>query len=147
MSTFKEINAFYEQELLLLKQIGCISETIKELAQNRNFNVLEKALNKRENVFSQIRHLENISCIEKRFTAFSEDKNDSKEHNNIFALVIKILGIKKRVQIINNQVQTLINNEKNKVALELKKISNGRKIIKKYVPFEKSGPAFVSYST
>ena len=137
---------YYNQVLTLSGLLLAITESIRSLAQKGQVEQVAARLQKRQDVIDQLK------VIEKRLTPQQRIQKDiwksiaPLDKNSIQSLVKSIRKVIERVEILDMEIRTFADHEREKVTGELKKVSTSHKLIKKYVPSRTNIPGYFSLS-
>ena len=137
---------YYNQVLTLSGLLLAITESIRSLAQKGQVEQVAARLQKRQDVIDQLK------VIEKRLTPQQRIQKDiwksiaPRDKNSIQSLVKSIRKVIERVEILDMEIRTFADHEREKVTGELKKVSASHKLIKKYVPSRTNTPGYFSLS-
>ncbi|MBN2420272.1 MAG: flagellar protein FliT [Deltaproteobacteria bacterium] len=146
MKTEEDIVSFYSEQKLLYRQLLTLTRSIRYLAQKGATEQIPVKLDARKELFGRIRAIdEKFGLTRKKLAFFSEE--EASGGNARASDFVK--GIRKIIEEINEmdtETRLLVQREKEAVSDELKKVSAGHKLVKKYVPFYSNTPAYFSMS-
>lgn len=140
------ILTYYDQVLTLSRRLLAITESIMSLAQKGRVEQVAVRIGKRQDVINQLK------VIEKRLTPQQKIQNNiwksiaSRDKTSIQSCVKSIRKVIKRTKLLDLEIRTLVDHERERVARELKKLSINHALIKKYVPSRMNAPGYFSLS-
>lgn len=135
---------YYNQVLTLSGLLLTITGSIRSLAQKGQVEQVAVRIEKRQDVIDQLK------VIEKKLTPrqrIQKHLTTPQDRNRIQSLVKSIRKVIEKVKILDMEIITLVDHEKERVAGELKKVSTNHKLIEKYVPSRLDTPRYFSLST
>lgn len=146
MKTEEEAILFYNEKISLFKQLLALTESVRDLAKKGETENIPARLKERQKIFARIKVIDEKFGLKNKIheSVFEEKISENKAQTLNFVKVIR--KIIKTINDIDMETRILINREKEAVADELKKVSAGHNLIKKYVPSFNRPPAYFSMS-
>lgn len=136
--------AGYHEQLGLLTKLTTISESIRDLVKMDNIDHAGELIEKRDKIILEINLLDKKSKAHQPDIKYSGKVLSFKQASEMKALSIRLLGLKQRIIILDDEVKKTINEKMNDISDELKKTSSGARIIQKYSPFSENNPKWFS---
>ena len=134
----------YTDELSLFRQLLIVTESIKGLAQNAQIDQTERKIQKRKDIITQIKSIEEgLLPYRKRWGSLWEEM-PPQARNKAQSLVNGIRENIERIQALDKETRALLSDDKEKVAGMLEKASRGHTLIKRYTPFRMGKPRYLS---
>lgn len=137
---------YYNQVLTLSELLLTITESISSLARKGRVKQIAARLQKRQDVINQIK------VIEKRLTPQQKIQTNRwksivhRDKNNIQSLVKSIRKVIEKVELLDMEIRTLVDHERERVAGEVKGVSTKHALMKKYIPSRMNTPGYFSQS-
>ena len=132
----------YRDLLSLTRQMLLISESMRGFVHNAQIERIEKELRKRNEILTEIKSIEGRLLPHRKGRLWKQ--MHPHERNNIQSLARGIRETIQKVQALDRETRTLLNDDKEKVAGMLKKISYGHRLIKGYTAFQMGKPRYLS---
>jgi|GEM_PF-6921166 len=146
MKTEEETILFYNEKISLFKQLLALTESVRALAQKGETEHIPARLKERQKIFARIKVIDEKFGLKNKIHESVFEEKRSKNTAQALNLVKVIRKIIKTINDIDMETRILINREKEAVADELKKVSAGHNLVKKYVPYFNKPPAYFSMS-
>jgi hypothetical protein len=147
MQTIGESIIFYNQELALAQKLLWITELIRDLLQKEKFEQVFKKLKKRTEIISRLKFFEQSIIGQQKIRKVASPSIVPQEEACLQTLLQGIKEIFERVQNLDQEIKAQILQEKEKVSMQLKKVSTDHKLINRYFPKrEGNNPRFFSLS-
>lgn len=134
---------YYNQVLTLSGLLLTITGSIRSLAQKGQVEQVAVRIEKRQDVIDQLKVIEKKLTPRQRIQKYL---TTPQERNRIQSLVKSIRKVIEKVKILDMEIITLVDHEKERVDSELKKVSTNHKLIEKYVPSRLDTPRYFSLS-
>ncbi len=144
IKTAEDIISSYNKELSLLRQLLIITESMKGLVQNPLLERIGRKIQEREDIINQIKLIEKRLIPHRKRRQSQWEEISPQLRDNAQSLLKRIREIIQRIQTLDMETQAILNDDREKVACRLKKVSLGHKIIKLYAPFRVSIPRYLS---
>lgn len=146
MKKDEKIIFFYTEKLSLYRQLLTLTESIRNLAQEGEAEQIPAKTNKRQDIINRIKTIDERLGPKQKIHESIFDEMKSENKAQVLYVIKSIRKIIKTISDINMEIWVLINHEKETVADDLKKVSAGHKLVKKYAPSYIKPPAYFSMS-
>jgi len=146
METTGETIICCNEQLFLSQQLLTITESIRTMAKNGQVEQITKKVKKRQAIISQLKINEKRLPAKNIFQKSLVDRMSSKDRNTISLLVNRFRKILEKIIDLDMEIRNVVNREKETIADDLKTVSTGHKLIKRYVSSRIDIPKYFSLS-
>jgi hypothetical protein len=136
----------YRDILSLARQLRLISESMSGLVHNAQTEQIERVIKRRNEIITQIRSMEDGLLPQRKRWASLWKQMRPHAQDKMQSLVDGIRETILTIQALDKEVRALLNDDKEKVAGMMKKVSHGHRLIKGYTPFRMGVPRYLSHA-
>lgn len=146
MQTTDEIIAYYGEQLALFRKMLTITESIRTLAKDGQIDKIEERLNKRQDIINQLKIIEKRPATQRKPQNSYVDAMTAGDKTSMLSLIKDIRNFLKKIGALDRQIRTFFDYEKEKIGGDIKRVSIGHRLIKKYIPSQKDIPKYFKLS-